>query len=203
MLTPQSGQPKSATRKIGSAWNAPNPCPAVRSDSGARHRSTWIAQIFLAKKALPAAISLVTIEDMQSLRWVRLLPLMVLIGCAASRQFVAGDQAPEGIRKKFVAESDASHCASHQGVWRKEDDRKTFPLGGYCQFRAADAGRVCKSSKDCVGYCELSFDDPQGESHPHCSNFMPPRWDRCVPGYFENGKVFGRGECFGGDSEVQ
>jgi hypothetical protein len=127
-----------------------------------------------------------------------LIFLIVFVAGCASKQFIDGDQAPEGIRKKFPALS-ASDCRKHSGTWRQMPDTKVFRDGGYCMVKTADAGKICQSSGECQSYCELSID----ESKPRCAPTIPPRWDRCVPGYYEKGKILGRGECFGEDSEVE
>lgn len=127
-----------------------------------------------------------------------------LSSCASRGRFVPGDQAPDGVKKPFPMATSAKDCAGLRGVWRAVNQPALFPNGGYCQFKTKDTGKACRNSRDCEGYCELTFDGPQDKpKKPQCSSFAPPRWDRCVPGYFEDGKVLGRGECFGDDSEVQ
>lgn len=137
------------------------------------------------------------------MRMTLFLILGLTVGCATSRGYVDGDQAPEVIKKKVRLVRTLSECKDKSGIWRGVKKSPLFPSGGYCQFKTIDSGKVCNSSRECQGYCELSFDEAQGQGKPKCSSFVPPQWDRCVPGYFEKGKILGRGECFGEDSEVQ
>lgn len=138
------------------------------------------------------------------MKWnVGLVIFLVLAGCASKTGFVDGDQAPAGIKKPLRRVDSPATCRSQKGHWFFVANKAVFPNGGYCQFRTHDGGKSCRSTRDCEGYCELSFEEPQDKSKPRCSSQMPPRWDRCVPGYFENGKVLGRGECFGDEVEIQ
>lgn len=153
---------------------------------------------FIKKNLAPFQASIHNTE-----MWRLILLSFLCFGCALNKGFVAGDQAPEGIKKPLPLVTNAADCRSHSGVWRGFNKPEIFPNGGYCQFRAGDSGKLCKSSHDCEGYCEVSYDERQENMQARCSAFLPPRWDRCVPGYFENGKILGRGECFGDDAEVQ
>ncbi|MGZ3722171.1 MAG: hypothetical protein ACXVA9_04520 [Bdellovibrionales bacterium] len=129
---------------------------------------------------------------------------LFFVGCASSSKgFVAGDQAPDGIKKKFSHYDSPDACKSHRGNWKAMSNAAIFPNGGYCILKASDAGKSCASSADCQSYCELSVDAPQDAQKPKCAATIPPRWDRCLPGYFEKGKVLSRGECFGEDIEVE
>jgi hypothetical protein len=130
------------------------------------------------------------------------LVFLTAVGCTTTRGFVDGDQAPEGIRKQFILYSDKSSCKRHDGVWRATGGASLFKHGGYCQLKADDAGKPCQKSKDCQSYCELSTED-QDDQRPVCAAQMPPRWDRCAPGYYENGKVLSRGQCYGEGFEVE
>lgn len=128
-----------------------------------------------------------------------ILTFVILAGCS-SNQYLDGDQAPDGVRKRFPSYNQ-SECKKHKGIWRVVSAGTVFRDNGYCMTKAADGGKLCKSSRDCESYCELSMEDQ--DAKPRCASTIPPRWDRCVPGYYEHGKVLGRGECFGDDSEVQ
>jgi hypothetical protein len=129
--------------------------------------------------------------------------LLTLVGCTTVRGFVDGDEAPEGIRKQFVLYGDKVSCKHDHGIWRVTGNSPLFKMGGYCQLPASDAGKPCQKSADCESYCELSAADEQDDQHPRCAALVPPRWDRCAPGYYENGKVLGRGQCYGDGTEVE
>lgn len=130
---------------------------------------------------------------------------MILSACASTTRdgFVVGDQAPDSIKKKTRVAATASACKSLKGQWHAVNKPREFPAGGYCQWPTTDGGKACRSSHDCEGYCELSFADAQDTINPRCSTTMPPRWDRCLPGYFELGKILNRGECFGDEGDIQ
>lgn len=127
-----------------------------------------------------------------------LILISIFVAGCSSKQYLDGDSAPAGIRKKFDPMS-AEQCRTQRGTWKSMKEKSVFPNGGYCLVKARDAGKSCASSSDCESYCEISLESTQ----PKCAATIPPRWDRCLPGYYERGKVLGRGECFGDDSEVQ
>lgn len=71
-------------------------------------------------------------------------------------------------------------CKKQHGVW--------FESGSYtsCVLPYADAGKICKSSKDCIGHCIAPVTD-EPVDHGTCQ--IDDDTDDCGRPHYENGKV--------------
>jgi hypothetical protein len=72
-------------------------------------------------------------------------------------------------------------CKKQHGEWHEE---KGFYA--YCVLPYADAGKVCKSSKDCIGHC-IAPDTDKPVDHGACQ--IDDSTDDCGRPHYEKGKV--------------
>lgn len=78
-----------------------------------------------------------------------------------------------------------SLCKSKSGKWYEEKGKYA-----YCVLAYADAGKVCKNSKDCIGHCIAKVPkvgEQQKTDHGTCQ--VDDSTDDCGRPQFEDGKV--------------
>jgi hypothetical protein len=75
-------------------------------------------------------------------------------------------------------------CVQRHGEWFGQEGDE------YCMLPYADAGKVCKNSKDCAGHCIAAVPESSADpipDHGTCqANDVP---DDCGRPQYENGKV--------------
>ena len=71
-------------------------------------------------------------------------------------------------------------CRKRNGNWQKGRGY------AYCILPYADAGKICKSSRDCLGHCIAPITD---EHIDHGTCQIDDSTDDCGRPHFENGKV--------------
>jgi hypothetical protein len=115
----------------------------------------------------------------------KLLPALLLgfSGMCAHAQFAPGvvnhtPTASERTRGNTI-KSEAL-CRKRNGQWEKG------PGYAYCILPYADAGKICKNSKDCIGHCIAPVTDERID-HGTCQ--IDDSTDDCGRPHFENGKV--------------
>ena len=78
----------------------------------------------------------------------------------------------------------AALCAERHGEWIGQKGYE------YCLLPYADAGKTCKSSKDCVGHCIATVPSPStGPIADHGSCQLNDEPDDCGRPHYENGKL--------------
>jgi hypothetical protein len=78
-------------------------------------------------------------------------------------------------------------CDKKGGTWHEGDGYK------YCVIPYPDAGKLCKSSKDCVGHCTWPVDGKAMDDKPMPKGFglcqLDDAINNCGRPQFENGKI--------------
>jgi hypothetical protein len=108
-----------------------------------------------------------------------LLLWMVALFAHADAGFAPGvvDHVPtKGERTKGNTIHSETLCKERHGEW----------FNAYCVLPYADAGKVCKSSKGCIGHCIAPVTD-EPVDHGTCQ--INDDTDDCGRPHYENGKV--------------
>ncbi len=79
-------------------------------------------------------------------------------------------------------------CDKKGGTWYEEAGYYK-----YCVVPYPDGGKLCKSSKDCIGHCTWPADGKTVDNKPMPEGFGICQWndatDDCGRPHFENGKI--------------
>jgi len=82
--------------------------------------------------------------------------------------------------------SSKSECTKQNGKWNEGK----YP---YCVLPYADAGKLCKNSKDCIGHCIMPLGGIALDGKPLPKGYGICQWDDepddCGRYHFENGKT--------------
>lgn len=116
-------------------------------------------------------------------RYILLQCLLWSIALCAHAEFAPGvvNHAPtEEERTKGNSIRSEAICKKKHGQWLSGEGY------AYCVLPYADAGKLCKSSKDCIGHCIAPVTN-EPINHGTCQ--VDDSTDDCGRPHYENGKV--------------